>query len=66
MTAHAVPHHATVSTLPSPVEWVMALLWPVFAFVAEHHAIAHAAAVAGRVLTLVGSVAGVILLGVTP
>ena len=62
MTAH-VPHHA-VSTLPSAVEWVVALLWLLAAFVAKHGP--RVAAFAGRMVVAAGSVAGVILLGVTP
>lgn len=68
MTVHILPRpgrHA-VHTAPGAIELVIALYALLCLLVVEHDAIHHAALIAVRAITVAGSVAAVILLGVTP
>ena len=68
MNAHILPRpgrHAEHNA-PGVVELLLALIAPLCIAVVEHEAVHHAVLIAGRVVTVVGSVAAVILLGVTP
>lgn len=68
MSAHILPRpgrHAE-HTIPSIIELLLALIAPLCIAVVEHEAAHHVALVAARVVTVLGSVAAVILLGVTP
>lgn len=68
MSVHILPRpgrHAE-HRVPSVIELLLALIAPLCIAVAEHEAVHHVALFAGRVVTVVGSVAAVILLGVTP
>ena len=68
MSVHILPRpgrHAN-HTAPGVVELVIALVALVALVVVEHQAVHHAALITARVVTALGSVAAVILLGVTP
>ena len=68
MSAHILPRpgrHAE-HRAPSAIELVLALIAPLCIAVAEHEAVHHVAVFAVRAISVLGSVAAVILLGVTP
>lgn len=68
MSAHILPRPGRHAEHPVPgiIELLLALIAPLCIAVVEHEAVHHAAVVVGRVVTVIGSVAAVILLGSTP